>query len=356
MEKIPILVINPGSTSTKLAVYVNDEALFEKNMAHSASEIKKYHNILEQLEFRKQIVYDFLSDAEISPDKIFAVVGRGGLLKPLRGGTYLINERMCQDLECAVKQHASNLGGLLAKVIGDDLGITSFIVDPVVVDELAPVARVSGIKGIERVSIFHALNQKAGAHKMAASLGKKYDECNLIVAHLGGGISIGAHERGKVIDVNNALDGDGPFSPERSGGVPAGSLIELCFRPDMTKDKAYMNLVGKGGLVSYFGVNDAREIEKMIREGNEEARLIYHAMAYQVSKEIGACAAVLKGQVDGIVLTGGIACSKMIVDWIKENVDFIAPISVFPGENEMEALALGVLRVLNGEESPQIYQ
>lgn len=356
MIKQTILVINPGSTSTKLAIYEDEMLLFEKKYDHNTVDIKQFKNVIEQLEFRKQKIYEFLKESKILLNEINAVVGRGGLLKPIPGGTYIINEKMKLDLKNSSKQHASNLGGLLAKEIGDSLGIPSFIVDPVVVDEMEPVARISGIKGIQRVCIFHALNHKACARKVAKLIGKEYSECNLVVAHIGGGISVGAHQKGKVIDVNNALDGDGPFSPERSGSVPPGSLIELCFQLGITKDKVYQHIVGKGGLVSHFGINDAIEIEKRALEGDEEARLVYYAMAYQIGKEIGACAAVLKGYVDGIVITGGIAHSKKIIHWIRDMVQFIAPVFVLPGENEMEALALGALRLLRGEELAQLYE
>lgn len=290
-------------------------------------------------------------------ESLDAIIGRGGLLKPIEGGTYEINEAMLEDLKSGFRgEHASNLGGILAYDIAKDLNIRSFIVDPVVVDELQDVARISGLKGIERVSIFHALNQKAVARKHAKSLGKKYEELNLIVAHLGGGVSVGAHEKGKVIDVPNALNGEGPFSPERAGGLPVGQLIELCFSGKYTKEEIKKMIVGNGGIVSYLGTNDAREVSKRIKEGDKEAELIYYAMAYQVSKEIGACAAVLKGNVDGILITGGIAYDEEFTSWIEERVKFIAPVTIYPGEDELAALAQGGLRVLKGEEEAKIYK
>jgi len=325
-----LLIINPGSTSTKLAIYQDDKLQYEKNCSHVAAEIGRYGHILEQVEFRKQKIYEFLTEAKIPVEQISAVIGRGGLLKPICGGTYIVNEKMCFDLRNAPKEHASNLGGLLAEEIGTSLGIPAFIVDPVVVDEMESLARISGLKGIRRVSIFHALNQKASARKAAALLGKGYDECNLIVAHMGGGVSVGAHQKGNVVDVNNALDGDGPFSPERAGGLPAVSLIDLCFQAGMAKEDVYRSIVGRGGLVSYLGVNDAREVEKMITQGDKDAKMIYQAMSYQVAKEIGAGAAVLKGRVDTIVLTGGLAYSQITTGWIKEMVEFIAPVLILP--------------------------
>lgn len=355
MKKNIILVINPGSTSTKVAIFEEDSVLYEKSCSHSAEEISQFKHILEQQEFRYQAVRRFLEETKVPLSRINAVIGRGGLLKPISGGTYAVNKAMLDDLKKSPKEHASNLGALIAKEISDSLGVPGFIADPIVVDEMEQIAKVSGLKGIERESIFHALNQKASARKAAAQLGLKYNDCNLIVVHLGGGISVGAHQRGQVIDVNNALDGDGPFSPERAGGMPVGSIVEMCFQPGIDKSTIQKTLVGKGGLVSYFGTNDGREIEKWIKEGNKDAGLIYEAMAYQVAKEIGACATVLRGKVNAIVITGGIAHSKMMVQWITERVEFLAPVMILPGENEMEALALGALRVLKGEEEAKVY-
>ena len=263
---------------------------------------------------------------------------------------------MIRDLKVGVLgQHASNLGGIIAKEMGDELGIPSFIVDPVVVDELSEVARISGIKEVERTSIFHALNQKAIARRFAAEKGKRYEDMNFVIAHMGGGMSIGAHQKGKVVDVANALDGEGPFSPERSGAVPAGKIIDLCFSGKYTEAEMHKMIKGGGGLVSYMGTNNAIEVEKAADAGNEDAKLIYKAMAYQVAKEIGACATVLEGKVDAILLTGGIAYSKAVTDEITKRVEFIAEVKVYPGEDEMQALALGGLRVLKGEEEAQEY-
>jgi len=283
-------------------------------------------------------------------------VGRGGLLKPIEGGTYQVNDRMLEDLRAGLLgEHASNLGGILAFEISKAIGKKSFIVDPVVVDEMQDLARISGLKGIERKSIFHALNQKAVARKYAKSIDRKYEELNLIVAHLGGGVSVGSHEKGRVVDVPNALDGEGPFSPERAGSLPVGDIVNICFSGKYTKEEVKKMLKGNGGIVSYLNTNDAREVEERIDKGDEDARLIYYAMAYQVAKEIGASAAVLKGKVDGIIITGGIAYDKKFTSWIEERVSFIAPVIVYPGEDELTALAEGGLRVLRGEEEAKIY-
>jgi len=351
-----ILTINPGSTSTKIAVFNNEELEFEKTLRHSSDEIGKYKRISDQFEFRKTVIENTLNEDGIKISDLSAVVGRGGLLKPIQGGTYLIDESMIEDLKVGILgEHASNLGGLIAKEIGDTVNIPSYIVDPVVVDELEEVARISGTPEIHRKSIFHALNQKAIARKAAKELDREYKECNFIVAHMGGGISVGAHKKGKVIDVANALDGEGPFSPERSGGLPVGDLIKICFSGKYTQDEIKRKIKGNGGLVGYLNTNDARVVEEKILNGDDNAKLIYEAMAYQVSKEIGSCSAVLKGKVDAILLTGGIAYSKLFTIMIEDRVNFIADVKVYPGEDEMIALAQGALRVLRKEEEAKTY-
>ncbi len=354
-KKHLILVINPGSTSTKLAIYEEEKCLVEKTIAHSAEELGEYKSVKDQLGFRKNRVLKFLDEGNIDLGKLGCIVARGGLLKPVPGGTYPVNEAMYSELKNTTREHASNLGALIAWEIAGNTGLECYIVDPVVVDEMLPVAKVCGFKGIERISIFHALNQKASARRAAMRLNKEYSECNLIVAHLGGGISVAAHQGGRIIDVNNCLDGDGPFSPERAGGLPVSAVIERCFHSGLSEKEVYKGFVGNGGLVSLLGTNDARQVEKLIDSGREDALLAYEAMAYQVAKEICACGAVLKGKVDAIVVTGGIANSTKMVNWIKERVEFMAQVFVFPGEDEMEALAGGVLRVLRGEEQPQEY-
>ena len=351
-----LLIINPGSTSTKIAVFDDENMIFEETLRHSTEEICSFDKIYDQYEFRKDIIVSALEKNNISIDSLDGAVGRGGLLKPIEGGTYEVNERMLEDLKVGLLgEHASNLGGILAHEIAKEIGKRSFIVDPVVVDEMQDIARISGLKGIERKSIFHALNQKAVARKYATELGRKYEDLNLIVAHLGGGVSVGSHEKGKVIDVPNALDGEGPFSPERSGSLPVGDVVKLCFSGEYSHDEVKKMLKGNGGMVSYLNTNDAREVEDRINNGDKEAELIYYAMAYQIAKEIGAAATVLKGKVDGILITGGIAYDKKFVSWIEERVKFIGPFKVYPGEDELTALCEGGLRVLRGEEEGKIY-
>lgn len=356
MDNIRLLIINPGSTSTKIAVFDNENITFEETLRHSVEEIQSYDTIFDQYEFRKDIIVKALEENNISIDSLDGVVGRGGLLRPIEGGTYEVNESMLKDLkEGYLGEHASNLGGILAYEIAKGIGKKSFIVDPVVVDELQDVARISGMKGIDRKSIFHALNQKAVARRHAVKLGKKYENLNLIVVHLGGGISVGAHEKGKVIDVANALDGEGPFSPERAGSLPVGDMIGLCYSGKYTLGEVKKMIKGSGGIVSYLNTNDTREVSESVKNGDKCAELIYYAMAYQVAKEVGACATVLKGNVDGILLTGGISYDKGFTEWIEERVGFISGVTVYPGEDELTALAEGGLRVLRGEEDSKKY-
>ncbi|MBM7693235.1 butyrate kinase [Peribacillus deserti] len=351
-----ILVINPGSTSTKIGVFDNDVPLLERTIRHEPEETNAFENIFDQYEFRKNIILQTLDREGINISKLNAVCGRGGLLRPIEGGTYEVNDLMLKDLKEGFSgQHASNLGGIIAYEIAGGLNIPAYIVDPVVVDELDPIARISGFNLIERKSIFHALNQKAVARRAARELGKKYEELNLIVVHMGGGITVGAHKKGRVVDVNNGLHGDGPFSPERAGTVPAGDLIRLCFSGDYYRDELMKMLVGKGGMAGYLGTSDAVKVEKMIASGNKKAEQIYSAMAYQVAKEIGSQSAVLEGRIDAIILTGGLAYSKEFVNAISKRVNWIADVIVHPGENELQALAEGALRVLAGEEKAKQY-
>jgi butyrate kinase len=355
-QECRILVINPGSTSTKIGVFDNEIPVFEKTIRHSDEKLQLFQSIFEQYQFRKNTILETLDNEGINISKVKAVCGRGGLLRPIEGGTYLVNEAMIHDLRIGYSgQHASNLGGILAHEIASGLNIPAFIVDPVVVDELAAIARVSGFSLIERKSIFHALNQKAVARRVAKELGKNYEKLNLIVTHMGGGITVGVHKQGRVVDVNNGLHGDGPFSPERAGTVPAGDLVELCYSGHYYREEIMKKLVGQGGLVGYLGTNDAVKVEKRIENGDKEAKLIYSAMAYQVAKEIGAASAVLSGKVDAIILTGGLAFGKGFVAEIIERINWIADVIVQPGENELQALAEGALRVLRGEEKAKIY-
>jgi butyrate kinase len=351
-----ILVINPGSTSTKIGVFDNDLSILEKTIRHESDQINSFDNIIDQYEFRKQTILETLDNEGINISKLNAVCGRGGLLRPIEGGTYEVNDRMLLDLKAGYSgQHASNLGGIIAFEIASGLNIPAFIVDPVVVDELDPIARISGFPLIERKSIFHALNQKAVARRVSKSLGKRYEDLNLIVTHMGGGITVGVHKNGRVIDVNNGLHGDGPFSPERAGTVPAGDLISLCYSGDFYREEVMKKLVGQGGLVGYLGTNDALKVEAMIDKGDKQAKLIYSAMAYQVAKEIGAASSVLAGKVDAIILTGGLAYGKGFVKEISDRVNWIADVMIEPGENELQALAEGALRVLRGEEVAKQY-
>lgn len=352
-----ILTINPGSTSTKIGVFHNERSIFEKTLRHNIEELQRFDRIIDQYEFRKNHILETLHEQGINISKFDAVCARGGLLRPIEGGTYVVNDEMIEDLKSGYAgQHASNLGGIIAREIADGLNIPSYIVDPVVVDEMSVLAKVSGMPEIERKSIFHALNQKAVARKAAASLGKRYENMKMIITHMGGGITIGVHDRGRVVDVNNGLHGEGPFSPERAGTVPAGDLVDLCFSGEYTKEEIMKKLVGTGGLLGYLGTNDAVKVEQMIQGGDEKARFIYDAMAYQVAKEIGAASATLKGEVEAIVLTGGLAYGKSFVSAIRSYIDWISDVLVYPGENELQSLAQGALRVLQGEEQSKQYR
>lgn len=352
------LIINPGSTSTKIAVFEDENLVFEKTLRHSNEELGVYHNVAEQFEFRKQLILEALKENDINVESLNAVVGRGGLLMPIEGGTYAVNDRLVEDLKTNVKgEHASNLGGLIARSIADEVGIPSFIVDPVVVDEMEDVARISGHPLFERISIWHALNQKAVARRAAKEkFGKEYNEMNFVVVHLGGGISVGAHKKGRVIDVNNALNGEGPFSPERSGSLPADELVRLCFSGKYTEAEIKKMIVGKGGITAYLGTNNAKEVSERAQAGDEKAKLIYSAMAYQVAKAVGEYAVVLDGDVDAILITGGIAYDKNFVQMIENKVKFIAEVIAYPGEDELLALAQGGLRVLNNTEAAKEYK
>ncbi len=352
-----ILVINPGSTSTKIAVYRDTKPRLVETIRHSPEELARFRKVTDQFAFRKEIILQHLASAREKIDEITAVIGRGGMIKPVESGVYEVNEAMKRDLIKGVMgEHASNLGGLIADDIARSLpDARAFIADPVVVDELEDIARVAGHPLFERKSIFHALNHKAISRTFAQQTGRKYEEMNLIVAHMGGGITVGAHEKGRVIDVNQGLDGDGPFSPERSGTLPVGDLARLCFSGDYDLDDVKRMITGRGGLVAYLGSNDVYKINLMAEEGNEKAGFLLDAMAYQVGKEIGAMSAVLKGRVDAILLTGGIAYNNRVVDYIKVMVAHIARVVVFPGEDEMKALAMNALQVLRGEKEVKVY-
>jgi len=357
MLKRLILAVNPGSTSTKFALYEEETLIFEKSLVHSYEDISGYEKITDQFSFRKDLIMKELEERKADLADISAVVGRGGLIKPIESGIYEVNDKMIGDLKSGLLgQHASNLGGLIADAIASELpNAKAYIVDPVVVDELQPMARISGHPEIERISIFHALNQKAVARMYAESVGKKYEELNLIIAHMGGGISVGVHRKGRVVDVNNALDGDGPFSPERSGSLPAGQLADLCFSNRFTHKEIKSMITGKGGMVAYLGTNSFRDVCKRADNGDHKAILIRDAAAYQMGKEIGAAAAVLEGNVDAIILTGGMAHNTGHVNKIKSMVEFITGVVVYPGEDEIKSLAFNGLLALDGKIEIRIY-
>ena len=353
-----LLIVNPGSTSTKVAVFQDKEQVFKKNIKHSVEEIAKFDRISDQFSYRKETILNELKNEGIDLNGLSAVVGRGGLLHPLTSGVYEVNEAMIKDLTAAsYGEHACNLGGLIANDIAKEYGVKAYIADPVVVDEMEDVARYSGHPLFPRVSIFHALNQKMIARQHAEAVGKKYEDLNLIGVHLGGGISVGAHKKGRVVDVNNALNGDGPFTPERSGALPSGPLMKACFSGKYTKKDIDLMLKGQGGFVAYLGTNDALEVENAVKAGNKEWEKVYRAMAYQVAKEIGGLAAsALDMDVDGIFMTGGMAYDKTFCNIVKEHVEKIAPVYVYPGEDEMKALAFNGLMVLNGETDVKVYE
>lgn len=357
MDKNLILAINPGSTSTKFALYNRKEMLMEKTLRHSSQELEGYKCMTDQLPFRYRVIMEALRELGTDLDEITAVVGRGGLVNPIESGIYEVNDLMKKHLSEAINgEHASNLGALLADMIAGPLPeVRAYIVDPVVVDELEPVARLSGHPLIRRKSIFHALNQKAVARIYAASVGKEYEDLNLIVAHMGGGISVGAHRKGRVIDVNNALNGDGPFSPERSGGLPAWQLAELCFSGSYSPSDIKSMLAGKGGIVAYLGTNNHQEATKRAEDGDALAAMVIDGCSYQTAKEIGALSAVLAGEVDCIILTGGLAYDTAHVERVSRMVRHIAPLYVYPGEDELKALAFNGYLAISGHISVKEY-
>jgi butyrate kinase len=357
MDKKLIFVINPGSTSTKMAVFENESCMFKENIIHTTEELSQFSVLTDQFPYRKQILLQKLSEKGFVIQNFSGIASRGGGLKPTPSGVYKINEQMISDLRtCKYLSHASNLGGLIAHDLSMQFSIPAYIADPVTVDEMNSIARYSGLKGIERISIWHALNQKYVARRAAKDLGKEYENCNLIVVHMGGGISVGAHQNGRVIDVNNALNGEGPFSAERAGTLPTGQLANMCFSGEFTKEEMKKKLGGKGGMVSHLGTNNAKEVEEKAENGDQVCLFITHAMIYQIAKTIGEMSAVLFGKVDAIVFTGGMAYSKMIINQIEDYISFIAPFLVYPGEDEMEALAINIYRVLTGKVEAKIYE
>lgn len=351
-----ILAINPGSSTTKLAVYEKETPLFETTVEHNGSAISYSIDPGGALAFRMSAIDRALSEHGIAYDSLDAVVGRGGMLRPIAGGTYAVNERMLNDLKsCKYGDHASNMGAMLADLIGKKFGIPAYIADSVVTDELCDLARLSGHPEISRASVFHALNQKAKAHLFCAERGLKYSDVNLIIAHIGGGVTVGAHSKGRVIDVNDGLGGEGPYSAQRCGGLPVNSILKLTERNHLSAAAMLRTLNTSGGLLGYLGTDDGKEVSRRAQSGDAFARLVYEGMAYQAAKEIGACAAVLRGNVQAIILTGGFARDRMFTDWIAERTGFIAEIVIMPGEDEQKALAHAALRVLTGEEQPLEY-
>lgn len=351
MNNYNILTINPGSTSTKVSLFKNNELVFEQVLRHPAEELNAYATLLDQYEYRKEKIESFLEEKGIKLTDLNAISCRGGLIGPIPSGTYAIDEALFTRLSTDVV-HASNLAGIIGYNMAKELNIPSYITDPVTVDEMAPIAKVTGIPGVTRKSKFHALNQKAVARRAAKQLNKRYDESNFIVVHIGGGISIGAHELGKVVDVNNVIDGDGPLAPTRAGSIPVESVIDLCFSGEYKSAQEFKEFVSqRAGLTAYLGTSDVRDVQDMMEQGNEEAKMLYEAMAYQISKNVGAMATVLRGKVDAIVITGGVAYSKQFIRLLKERIDFIGEVIIIPGEEEMLALAEGALRVLRGEEA-----
>lgn len=350
------LIINPGSTSTKIGVFEDETQVLDKTLRHETEEIGQFASVFDQIEFRKQIILDALKEQGIELSSFQVIVGRGGVVKPIPGGTYEVKGALLEDLRSGeYGVHASNLGGILAREIADQIGVPAYIVDPVVVDEMIPIARYSGLPEFPRKSIFHALNQKAMGRRYAKEVGSRYEDLNLIVVHMGGGVSVAAHEKGRVIDVFNALDGDGAFSPERSGALPVGQLIHYCFTSGKTEKEIRKMIVGNAGFNAYLNTIDARVVDQKMQEGDDYAKEVMDAFIFQICKNIGSEAAVLCGKVDQIILTGGIAYDKYVGEEIKKRVSFIAPVTIYGGEDELLALAQGALRVMNGEEAAKEY-
>jgi butyrate kinase len=350
-----VLVINPAASATHVAVYDGDRQIAAEAILHSTEELAHFDRVWDQYLMRKDRISAFLEAHAIAVTSLHAVVGRGGLLKPIAGGTYHVNAEMLEDLRQGVQgEHASNLGGILAYGIARSAGAEAFVVDPVSTDEMDPVARISGLPELPRTVLAHTLNMRAMGRRAAGELGKRYDECRLVVAHLGNGISVAAHKGGRIVDTNNANE-SGPFSPERAGTLPVGDLIKLCFSGKVTERELVRKLTSQAGLAAHLGTSDVRDVERRVEQGDPVARLIYEAMAYQIAKEIGAVATGLAGQLDAIVLTGPLAHSRWLVSWITERVDWMGRVFVYPGGDEIQALAQGALRVLRGEEEARVY-
>lgn len=355
-QEFMILAINPGSTSTKIAVFRGEESVMEKTIRHNPAEFANCNGILGQKDVRLGVIMEALGEADIALNELDAIAGRGGLLKPIESGTYPINDSMLRDLHTDyAATHASALGGLIAADLGSKYHLPAYVIDPVVVDEMEPWARLTGFPGLERRSVFHALNSKEVARRCAKEMGIAYPDGRFVVAHMGGGITVSAHRYGRVIDSNNAVTGEGPFTPERCGGVNLVDVVDLCFSGTNSKADIVAMVNKRGGMMAYLGTNDLRVVEDMIRGGDEHASLVLEAMAYQVAKEIGGMVAALEGRLDAVILSGGLAYSSRFVGLIKQRIDQMARVVTYPGEDEMRALALGVLRILRGEEQSKTY-
>ena len=350
MHDPTLLVVNPGSTSTKVAIFRGEQIQASDTLRHDAAAIGAFPRIFDQFDMRRGAVNKFLADHSFAIERLSAVIGRGGVLPPVECGIYIVDDVLVEALYEYGWNHASSLGGLIARDIAQTAGIPAYIADPVTTDELDDIARITGLPEIERRSVFHALNQKAVARRAAGALGREYHECNLIVVHLGGGISVGGHRAGRVVEVSNALDGEGPYAPERSGSLPNTAVVKLCFSGSYTEREIRKKITGQGGLVAYLGTNSLLDVEKRIAGGDEYARLCYEGMAYQVAKEIGRVACAMSGEVDAIVIAGGAANSTMLVELIANRLQFIAKVLVYPGEEEMQALAQSAMRALAGVE------
>lgn len=358
MEEYKVLAMNFGSTSTKVAVYQGDTRLLLKVFQHTPEELAGAATMEENAAVRKPLILQYLKDQGMDMSDFDAIVGRGGLIRPVPGGTYAVNERMLEDLRnCTYGTHVCNLGGILAAEIGETIGKPAFVVDPPVIDEITDIAHLSGHKDFPRRPLFHALNTRAIAKRYAREYGYSYDALRLIVAHMGGGVTVGAHLNGRIVDVNNGLEGEGAYTGERPGTLPVLQVLKAAFsgKYGTTYEETRKYFNSQSGLMSYLGTNDGREVARRISEGDKEAELAYRGMAYQVAKEIGAMGAVLHGKVDAILLTGGFAYDSMLMGWIEEYVRFLAPVFIYPGEDEMLSLAQGAIRVLNGEEEVQEY-
>lgn len=357
-----ILAINPGSTSTKIAVFEDSIPVMTHTIRHSVEELSRFRRVIDQLDYRRELVEKALADNAI-PFEFDAVIGRGGLTHPIPGGVYEVNDEMVKAMYQSPRDHACNLGSLIAHdIAGAIKGCKAFIADPGIVDEMDDIARVTGLPIMPRITTWHALNQRAIGRRFARDYSaqhpdspKKYREMNLIICHLGGGISVGAHKHGRCVDVNNAFDGEGPFSPERAGSLPSGSLIDLCYSGRYTKEELKKRISGKAGLAAHLGTVAIPEVEQRIAGGDEHARLVLDAMIYQIAKSIAALSPVFYGDIDAILITGGIAYSDYVISRLKKRVGFLAPVHVYPGEDELEALALNALGALNGDLAIQTF-